>query len=117
MIKDVMPRGLNKIIDEKQQAIEENNIQHHLAIETKDTTITTLNDDIDELIANRHVPHRDGFDNILAPYVKNEPPYYMIRCQKRNLNQQIKILRVKYPNMEERGIYEDITGYRLKRKY
>ena len=69
------------------------------------------NAEIDELIANRHVPHRAGFDNILAPYVKNEPgerlPYYMIRCQKRNLNQQIKILRIKYPNMEERGIYED----------
>ena len=35
-------------IKEQQRTIEDNNIQHHLAIEEKDTALAILNDDLDE---------------------------------------------------------------------
>ena len=99
-----------------QLAIEENNIQHHLAIKTKDTTIVTLNDDIDELIANRHVLHRAGIDTVLCPVVKNDPDeegtqgayeYYMIRCQRKVLKYHINCLRLRYPQMTVKKYCDD----------
>ena len=110
---------------EHRLAIEDMGIQHQLAIALVNDDLVAAEHEIfdlelevqakdyeiDDLVANRHVPQIDGIDNILAAYVKNKPgerlPYYMIRCQRRVLNQQIKILRIKYPDMEERGIYED----------
>ena len=48
LIKDIIPRGLNDKIKEQQRTIEDNNIQHRLAIEEKDTALAILNDDLDE---------------------------------------------------------------------
>ena len=40
--------GIKDIIEEKQLAITEKDIQHRLAIETKDNALALLNDDLDE---------------------------------------------------------------------
>ena len=111
LIHDIIPRGFNAIIAEKQQTIEE-----------KDTDLALLNDDINRkdiqlrvndleiqnLVRNRHVPRSGNIDNILCVVEKNNPdetgkpgrhPYYMIRCQKKALPKHLNILRDKYPNM------------------
>ena len=49
LIYDVMPRGFNKIIEEKQQAIEGHQLaieENLVAIENKDTQLALLNDDL-----------------------------------------------------------------------
>ena len=44
MMRDIIPRGLNQIISEKQQALENKD----LIIEQNESTIAILNDDLDE---------------------------------------------------------------------
>ena len=70
--------------EDHQQAIEEkyNQIQAH------QQKILSLNEEIDGLIKNRHVAHRGYFDNVLCFIKKNSKevhPYYVIRCQYRQL--------------------------------
>ena len=101
------------------------------AIEEKDITITLLSDDlwaleltnekhqqkilklneeIDDLIKNRHVARRGCFDNVLCFIKKNSKeahPYYVIRCQYRQLEKYKKCLKLRYPNMKEVGRCDD----------
>ena len=88
-------------------------------IYVKDTTITMVNHEIDDLIDNRHVPRIDDTDTVLCAFVKKKPdeedragnlPHYMVRCQKRNLDKHITTIMVKYPNMRIRGEYEDANA-------
>ena len=59
---------------------------------------------IQDLIANRHVPRRGVIDTVLVAVAKNcneeQHPYYMVRCQKERLKSQLDLLRLKYPDME-----------------
>ena len=69
-----------------------------------------LNEEIDGLIKNRHVPHRGYFDNVLRFIIKNSKevhPYYIIRCQYRLLENYKRCLKLYYPNMEEAGRCDD----------
>ena len=75
-----------------------------------------LQDEITDLITNRHVPRRGRYDNILIAIRKNptnkqdktDPhPYYVIRCQKKRQGKQISKLNVKYPDMVIIGSCED----------
>ena len=72
-----------------------------------------LNEKIDGLIKNRHVACRGCFDNVLCFIKKNSKeahPYYVIRCQYRQLEKCkkcLKCLNVCYPNMEEAGRCDD----------
>ena len=62
-----------------------------------------LNKEIDELIANRHVARRGCFDNVLCFIKKNSKeahPYYVIRCQHRQLEKHKRWLKLCYPSME-----------------
>ena len=62
-----------------------------------------LNKGIDDLIANRHVARRGCFDNVLCFIKKNSRevhPYYVIRCQYRQLEKHKRWLKLRYPNME-----------------
>ena len=85
---------------EHQLAIEDMGREHQQVIEEKD-------DEIHNLVRNRHVPHSGNIDNILCVVAKNNPdetkpgrhPYYMIRSQKKALPKHLNILRDKYPNM------------------
>ena len=50
--------------------------------------------EINDLIANRHVARRGCFDNGEAY------PYYVVRCQYRQLEKHKQWLKLHYPNME-----------------
>ena len=95
----------NKIKEEHQQAIKEkdNQIQAHQLEILK-------NKEIVDLIKNRHVPRRGYFDNVLCFIKKNSEevhPYYVIRCQYRQLENIKKYLKLRYPDMEEAGRCDD----------
>ena len=96
----------NKTKEDHQQAIEEkeNQIQAH------QQKILRLNEDIDDLIKNKHVARRGYFDNVLCFIKKNSKeahPHYVIRCQYRQLEKYKKCLKLRYPNMEEVGRCDD----------
>ena len=62
-----------------------------------------LNEVIDDLIANRHITHRGCFDNVLCFIKKNSEeahPYYVIRCQYKQLEKRKRWIKLRYSNME-----------------
>ena len=72
--------------------------------------ILRLNEEIDDLIKNRHVARRGCFDNVLCLIKKNSKeahPYQVTRCQYRQLEKYKKCLKLRYPNMEEVGRCDD----------
>ena len=117
ILKDIVPRGLDARIKEiqrkHQQAIadRDNQIQAlEFTNEKHQQKILKLNNEIDELIKNRDVPRRGYFDNVLCFIKKNSGevhPYYVIRCQYRQLEKYKKCLKLRYPNMEEAGRCDD----------
>ena len=117
ILKDTVPSGFDARIEEIQekhrqaitdhdnqmQALEFRNEEHQLKI-------SKLNEEIDDLIKNRHVPCRGYFDNVLCFIKKNSEevhPYYVIRCQYRQLEKYKRCLKLRYPNMEEAGRCDD----------
>ena len=100
-------KGVEKIQEEHQLAIEGKDHQHQLAIEDMgrehQQVIEEKDDEIRDLVQNRHVPRIGKYDNILCAIDKNTPeehhPYYMIRCMRMRLQKRINILRAKYPDM------------------
>ena len=110
ILKDIVPRGLDARIEE----IEE---RHQKAIKEKDNQIQALeftnekhqqkvlelNKEIDDLIENRHIARCGCFDNVLCFIEKNSGevhPYYVIRCQYRQLEKHKRWFKLRYPNME-----------------
>ena len=76
---------------------------HQQAITDHQQKILRLNEEIDDLIKNRHVARRGCFDNVLCFIKKNSAevyPYYVIRCQHRWLEKHKRWLKLLYPNME-----------------
>ena len=72
--------------------------------------ISRLNEEIDDLIKSRHAPRRGYFDNVLCFIKKNSNevhPYYVTRCQYRQLEKYKRCLKFRYPNMEEAGRLDD----------
>ena len=70
--------------------------------------ILRLNKQIDNLIKNRHVARRGCFDNVLRLIKKNSKeahPYYVIRCQYRQLKYK-RCLKLHYSSMEEADKYD-----------
>ena len=66
--------------------------------------ILRLNEEINDLIANRHVVRHGCFDNVLS-FIKKKnsgevDPYYVIQCQYRQVEKHKRWLRLRYPNME-----------------
>ena len=113
LVKWITEKDIEKIQEEHQQAItgRENQIQAleatHEAYQQK---ILRLNEEIDDLIKNRHVPRHGYFDNMLCFIKKNRKeahPYYVIRCQYRQLEKYKKCLELRYPNMEEASRCDD----------
>ena len=59
--------------------------------------------EIDDLIKNKHVARRGCFDNVLCFIKKNSreaQPYYVIRCQYRQFEKNKPWPKLFYPNME-----------------
>ena len=113
LIHDVLPRGFNKIIEEKQQVIE----GHQLAIEENQAALALLNNDLaaereqKAELQPRYVPHRIPIDTFLCVLDTNDPHergragrhnHYMIRCQRKQLTARLNTLRVRYPDMAVR---------------
>ena len=101
-METVLPREVQKLgsaIEEK-----DNQIQAHQQKSLR------LNEEIDDLIKNRHVACRGYFDNMLCFIKKNKKethPYYVIRCQYIRLEKYKKCLKHRYPNMKEAGRRND----------
>ena len=95
VVETVLPREVRKlagIIEEKESEI---------SLLNNDNTV--LKNEIQDLIANRHVPRCGDFDNVLCFIAKNSNelhPYYVIRCQYKCLEKHKKWLRRRYPEME-----------------
>ena len=95
ILKDIVPHGFDARIEEiqekNQQAIadRDNQIKALESINEKHKQkILRLNEEIDDLIANRHVARRGCFENVLCFIKKNSGeghPYYIIRCQYKQL--------------------------------
>ena len=105
VVETVLPREVRKltsVIEEKDnqmQGLEHTNERHQ-------QKILKLNEEIDDLIKNRHVARRGCFDNVLCFIKKNSKeahPYYVTRCQYRLLEKYKRCLKLRYPNMEEAG--------------
>ena len=102
----VRQQPTNKIQEEHQQAItgRDNQIKAlEFTSEAHQQKILRLNEEINDLIANRHVAHRGCFDNVLC-FIKKKSrevhPYYVIRCQSRQLEKHKRWLKLHYSNME-----------------
>ena len=97
-----------ELVNNDLQAIQYENFDLGLDIQAKDLEIEICQNQIVDLIENRHVPRSGNIDNILCVIEKNTPdeigkpgrhPCYMIRSQKKALPKHLNILREKYPNM------------------
>ena len=104
-------KGFEKIQEEHQLSITDRDDRIQ-AIQYENVALQAQRDvyreQVTDLITHRHVPRCGDIHTVLVVVEKNMPdeevkpaqhPYYMIRCQKKCLNAQIKILRIKYPNM------------------
>ena len=106
LVKWITEKDIEKIQEEHQQAItgRENQIKaFEFRNEEHQQKILRLNKEIDDLIANRHVARREYFDSVLCFIKKNSGevhPYYVIRCQYRQLEKHKRWLKLRYPNME-----------------
>ena len=92
--------------EEHQQAIEEKDNQ----IQAHQQKILKLNEEIDDIIKNRHVARCGYFDNVLCfikKYSIEVHPYYVIRCQYRKLEKSQKYLKRRYSSMEEADRCDD----------
>ena len=91
LVKRLTKKGVEKIQEEHQQAItcRDNQIQAlEFRNEEHQQKILRLNEEIDDLIANKRVAPRGCFDNVLCFIKKNSGevhPYYIIRCQYKQL--------------------------------
>ena len=80
-------------------------------IRAKDQQIEASQERIEDLIANRHVPRSGAIDTVLVVVEKNADEdtkehkkaknfdKYMLRCQKKQVDGRLSVLRAKYPNM------------------
>ena len=97
--------------DNRIQAIEHENVGLQGEIKAKDQQIEASQERIEDLIANRHVPRSGAIDTVLVVVEKNVDEdtkehkkaknfgNYMLRCQKKQVDGRLSVLRAKYPNM------------------
>ena len=109
----------------RKQLVDKMQEDHHKAIEEQDTRIQAIEyeirakdqqieasqERIEDLIANRHVPRSGAIDTVLVVVEKNADEdtkehkkaknfaKYMLRCQKKQVDGRLSVLRAKYPNM------------------
>ena len=100
LVKWLTKKGVGKIKEEHQQAItgRDNQIQAlEFRNEEHQQEILRLNEEIDDLIANRHVARRGCFHNVLCFIKKNSEDahtYYVLRCQYRQLEEHKRWLKL-----------------------
>ena len=90
-VKWLTKKGVERIQEEHQQAIKgpDNQIQAlEFTNEAHQQEILRLNEEINDLIANRHIACCECFGNVLCLIKKNGKEvhsYYVIQCQHRQL--------------------------------
>ena len=113
LVKWLTKKGIQKIQEEHQQAItdRDNQIQAlESTNEKQQQKILRLNEETDELIANRDVARHGCFNNVLRLIKKNSEeghPYYVIRCQYKQLEKHKRWLKLRYPNTKAADKCED----------
>ena len=113
LVKWLTKKGKEEIQEEHQQPVtgRDNQIQALEATnEAHQQKMLRLNEEIDDLIKNRQVARRGYFENVLCFIKKNSKeahPYYISQCQYRQFEKNAKCLKLRYPNMEETGRYDD----------
>ena len=87
----------------RQQLTNKMKEDHQQAITGHQQKILSLNQEINDLTAKRHVARRGCFDSVLIFIKKNSGevhPYYVIRCQYRQLEKHKQWLKLHYSSME-----------------
>ena len=116
LVKWLTKKGVEKLQEDHQKAIEERDTR----IQAVEYENVGLRGEIEDLIANRHVPRSGDIDTVLVVVEKNADEdtkehkraknfdKYMLRCQKKQVNGRLSVLRAKYPNMVVlEPIYDD----------
>ena len=114
LVKWLTKKGVEKLQEDHQKAIEERDTRIQ-AIEYENVglqgEIRNARRTITDLIANRHVPRSGAIDTVLVVVEKNADEdtiehkraknfdKYMLRCQKKQVDERLSVLRAKYPNM------------------
>ena len=111
--KDMQIALLDDDLAESQEhalQLEYNNTGLQGEIRAKDQEIHRRWNEVQDLIANRHVPRRHPIDNILCFVDKksNEKhQFYVIRCQRKAMEKHKRCLRNRYPDMVILGECDD----------
>ena len=124
VVETVLPREVRKL-SQKLEEHHRRTTQLQQAVEDRDNRIQTIQHEnvglqgeirnarrtITDLIANRHVPRSGTIDTVLVVVEKNADEdtkehkkaknfdKYMLRCQKKQVDGRLSVLRAKYPNM------------------
>ena len=97
--------------DNRIQAIEYENVGLQGEITAYQAQLQVSQNRIEDLVANRHVPRSGAIDTVLVVVEKNADEdtkehkkakkfdKYMLRCQKKQVDGRLSVLRAKYPNM------------------
>ena len=111
---DKMQEDHQKAIEDRDnriQAIEYENVGLQGKITAYQAQLQVSQNRIEDLIANRHVPRSGTIDTVLVVVEKNADEdtkehkraknfdKYMLRCQKKQVDGRLSVLRAKYPNM------------------
>ena len=107
-VETVLPPEVQKLalaIEEKDAALQIETLKftNEEERQTHQQEILRLNEEINDLMTNRHVARRGFSDNVLCFIKKNSGevhPYYLTQCQYRQLEKHKRWIRVCYPNME-----------------
>ena len=109
-------QGIEKRQEEHQQAITGHEYQIQVLEYTNEKhqqKVLRLSEEIDDLILNRHVARRGCFDNVLCFIKKNSEegqPYYVIRCQYKQLEKNKRWLKLRYPNIGVADKCDDLNA-------
>ena len=82
--------------------LEYNNTGLQGEIRAKDQEIVRRQNELQDLIVNRHVPRKQEIDNVLCFVDKksdDKHQFYVIRCQRKALETHKRCLRNRYPDM------------------
>jgi len=114
--KDTQLAFLNDDLTESQDLVKQleyNNTGLQGEIRAQNQEILRRQEEVHDLIANRHVPRRLGIDNVLCFVDKKsneEHQFYAIRCQRKALENHKRYLIRRYPEMEVLGECEDANA-------
>ena len=95
---------------EHARQLEYNNTGLQGEIRAKDQEIDRRQEEVHDLIANRHVPRRVSIDTILCFVDKKSSEkhqFYVIRCQQKTMEKHKRCLRNRYPDMVILGECDD----------